>query len=209
MSVDEAFVLLFLGEAVIILVSWLLGNNNTAGFLAHFLAHIIIMLPGLIVGFIAEELFAGNWLHPNMWPMLICTWLPGILLNIALAKEKIHLIKTTRENEKLTTAKTKLLLRLLQRRKEVEIHLQALEMHTISARATTELLILVAICIEDNSLLMNESATTAHFRKLAVSTIAEYADRKQLADIDCSLEKLESCKDIEAIEFALSNLPKR
>lgn len=209
MSIDEAFVLLFLGEAVIIIVSWLLENNNTAGFLAHFSAHIVIMIPGMIVGFIAEERFAGNWLHPNMWPMLICTWLPGILLNIALAKEKICRIKTTRENEKLTTAKNKLLLRLFQRRKEVEIHLQALEMHTISARATTELLILVAICTEDDSLLMNESATTVLFRELAVSAIAEYADRKQLADIDCLLEKLESCKDIEAIEFALSNLPKR
>lgn len=89
----------------------------------------------MIIGYIVEEHFVGDWLHPNMWPQLICT--------------------------------------------------------------------------EDDSLLMNESATIVHFRKLAVSAISEYADRKQLAEIDCSLKKLESCKDIGAIEFALSNRPKR
>lgn len=204
MSVDEAFVLLLFGETVIILVGCVLFGNIAAGFVAH----MIIMLPGMIVGTIVEELFIDDWLYPNMWPLLICAWLPGILLNISLTKEKIHLRKSERENEKLITAKNKLLLRLLQRRKEVEAHLQAMEMRTISARASAEFLILVATCTEDDSLLLNESAITAHFRKLAVCTIAEYADRKQLADIGCSLEKLESCKDIEAIEFALSNLPK-
>lgn len=205
MSVDEAFVLLSFGELIIILVGCVLFDDAKDGFLAH----IIIVTPGMIIGFIAEELFVDDGFRPNMWPLLICTWLPGILLNIALAKEKIHSRKIKRENEKLITAKNELLLHLRRRREEVETHLQALEMRTISARTTAELLILMAICTEDDPLLVNESATTAHFRKLAVSAIAKYADRKQLAEIDYSLKKLESCKDIEAIEFALSNLPKR
>lgn len=205
MSVDEAFMLLFLGEAVLIFVGCALFRNSADGFLAH----IIIVIPGMFVGAIVEERFVDDWLYPNMWPLLICTWLPGILLNISLVKEKIRSRKSERENKKLITAQNELRLRLLQRRKEVEIHLQALEMRTMSARVTAELLILVAICTENDSLFINEPATTAHLRKLAVNTIAEYADRKQLADIDCSLEKLESCKDIETIEFALSNLPNR
>lgn len=202
MGVDEAFVLLFFGEVAIILAGCALFNDIGAGFLAH----IIIVIPGMIVGYIAEEFFVGDrFFPPNMWPFLICTWLPGILLNIALVKKKIRDRKETRESEKLAIVKNESLLRLFQKRKEIETHLQTVEVCTTSARITAELLNLMAICTENDPLFVNGFATTTHFRKLAVNTIAEYADRKQLADIDRQLEKWESCKDIEAIESVLNN----